>query len=181
MVAYGHAHRRHVGRDQAFLVRVSVPAHLHQHPAQLGQRARPAPVPLHQVARMGKDRLAPACWTAPARMASPDAVTVAGSRTPTSETSGDRRGRPLLDDVVDVLPVQHRQMGVLPGLQDQSAQDGLGDPAQRNLPLIGRADLVRHHADPVAPLLGQIHRQPLLDQHPEQPVRGGTRQAQAWR
>ena len=67
-------------------------------------------------------------------MASPEAVTVAGSRTPTSLTSGPTPRRSLLDHVVDVGAVQHGQVGVLPGRVGEAAEHRLGHPAQRHLP-----------------------------------------------
>jgi len=39
---------------------------------------------------------------------------------------------------------------------DQPGQHGPGEPGQRFLAGVGAADLERAHAEPVAPLLGQV-------------------------
>ena len=62
------------------------------------------------------------------------------SHSDVSDQQGPAWG-PVLDHVVDVPPVQHGQVGVLGGLVDQAVQDRPGDPLQRRLPLVRRAEL----------------------------------------
>ena len=53
---------------------------------------------------------------------------------------------------------------------DQPAEHGAGDPAQRLLARVGRAELERRDPEPVAALLGQVHDEALVAEHPEQVV-----------
>ena len=63
-------------------------------------------------------------------------------------------------------------MGVLPGLVDQPGEHRPGDPLQRHLPGVGRTQLVRGHAEPVAALFGEVAHEAVLDQHGQQAVGG---------
>ena len=111
-------------------------------------------------------------------MARPLAVRWAGSRTPTSVTSGGRPGRALLDDVEHVAAVQHGEVGVVRGRVDQAGQDRPGDPLQRLLPGVRRAELERGDAQPVAALLGQVGDEALAAQHRQQVVDARAGQAE---
>ena len=67
------------------------------------------------------------------------------------------------------------------GRVDEPPEHGAGDPAQRLLARVGRAELERGDAEPVAALLGQVHDEPLLAQHREQVVDARARQPEVAR
>ena len=97
-------------------------------------------------------------------MASPDAVSVAGSRTPTSVTKGGRPARaPRSRSRRPDRAAPRGGRSPWPRATSR-VSTGLGDPAQRHLPGVARAELERDHAEPVAPLLRQVADEALLGQ-----------------
>ena len=72
-------------------------------------------------------------------------------------------------------------MRVVGGGGDQAGEDRLRDPAQRVLAHVGAAELVGADAEAVAPLLGQVHDEALVDQHVEQVVGAAAREVEVAR
>src|SRR3954464_6175699 len=101
-------------------------------------------------------------------MARPLAVRCAGSRTPTSVTSGGRPGarssttystsRPWITARGAVCPGRSTGAGGgLPGTVGGLGERPAGDALQRLLPGVPAADLVGGHAEAVGPLVGEVH------------------------
>jgi hypothetical protein len=77
--------------------------------------------------------------------------------------------------------MQHGKMGVLLHPVDQLPHDRPSDALQRRLPRVRRAQLVRHHAQSIPSLVGQVMDEAVVDEHRKQPVRGGPRQPECCR
>ena len=144
------------GRHLAVLDGVAAPADVDEQRAQRRRRAGPA-AGAQRRRRPGRGTApGPAPAAARASIARPLAVSCAGSRTPTSVTSGGPARGPLLDDVDDLAPVQHGQVGRVPDPVDEVGQRHPGDPLQRRLAAVAGAELVGGEAEGVAALLGQV-------------------------
>ena len=104
-------------------------------------------------------------------------------REPDADVGDEARapGGALLDHVQDVAPVEHGEVAVVGGGVHEPAEHRAGDPAQRLLARVGRAELERRDAEPVAALLGQVHDEALVAQHREQVVDGRARQPEVAR
>ena len=100
---------------------------------------------------------APAPPAGAARIARPLAVRCAGSRTPTSVTSGGRPGARSSTTYSTSRPCSTARCAVCRTCVHQPGQHRPGQPGQRRLPEVRRAELERRHPEPVAPLLRQVH------------------------
>ena len=177
VVQHGRRHRREAGGDGAVLVGEAVASYPRELLAQGGQRPGPDAVALHEGGagrEQGPDLR---------RRQGGEHGQAAGrqvGRQPDPDVGHQRRpaGRALLDDVEHVAPVQHGQVRVVRGRVDQPGEDRPGDPLQRLLPGVRRAQLEGGHAQAVAALLGQVGHEALAAQHRQQVVDARAGQAQ---
>ena len=79
--------------------------------------------------------------------------------------------RLLREQVERLRAVQDAEVGGLPGAVDQPAQQRPGQPLERVVPQVGRAQLERADPEPVPALLGQVRHEAGLGQLGEQVVR----------
>jgi hypothetical protein len=163
------------GRDRAVLVRVAGRSHRGELAPQRRQRDRPDAVALDERTAVREQR---SQLRGGQRGQHRQAARGQGGGQAHADVRDEARAarRALLDHVQDVAAVQHREVAVVRAGVDEPAQHGAGDPAQRLLARVGRAELERREPEPVAPLLGQVDDEALLAQHGEQVVDGRPRQ-----
>ena len=160
----------------AVLGRVAAPFHLRQQHAQLAQRTRAAVGAQHESGRRREERADVRRGQGGEHGAAARGQLRGQPHTHVGD-QGRAAGRPLLDHVQHLPPVHDRQVRAVPRLVGQVRQRHAGEPLQRLLADVAGAELVGADAEPVAPVVGEVHHEAGGDQLAQQVI--GRRPGQA--